>query len=297
MQRQTKPRIGISSVLPVAPSLAAIVTQIRSAGAEPVVLHQQEPHAEGDLQSAVSQDLAGLDGLIVMGNTDDIDPAKYGQPRHPQTKVESNHARANYEEEAIRQALDAGIPFLGICGGLQRLNTLDHAQNGGSLHQHVPDIVGSEQHMQGDTHNGIPPFVPVQFIQIEAGTRLAAIADGTAGTYAPDHHASSDKMMENSFHHQAVKDVHKEFHVAARSEDGIIEAIEPKTEGRYANQFVLGVQWHPEFGASELGPKIAAQLVEEARTYAKSKTAPEYPGPMTQMIARQRETGDQSPSR
>lgn len=294
--QQHKPRIGISSVLPVAPSLAAIVTQIRSAGAEPVLLHHSEQQIGNELKQAVSRDLEGLDGLIVMGNTQDIDPAKYGQPRHPQTQVEANLARAHYEEEAIRQALDAGIPLLGICGGLQRLNTLDYAQNGGSLHQHVPDIVGSDMHMQGDTNHGTPPFVPVQFIHIEPGTRLAAISGSTAGTYAPDHHAAGNKMMENSFHHQAVNTVHKEFRVAARSEDGIIEAIEPKTEGRYADQFVLGVQWHPEFGASELGPKIAAHLVEEARAYAQSKSAPAN-GPMAEMIARQRETGDQSRSR
>jgi putative glutamine amidotransferase len=63
---------------------------------------------------------------------------------------------------------------------------------------------------------------------VEPGTRLAAII-----------HAGD--LGVNSFHHQAVNRLAPDAVVSARSEDGVIEAIE--LDG---HPFCLGVQWHPE---------------------------------------------------
>jgi len=237
------PVIGIScGSTSVSGSLVAVVTQVRSAGGIPKVL--QNLNAEDHLH----ENFACLDGLVLMGNYDDVDPAAYGQPVHPATNVEKDSARRHFEEAAIRLALDAKMPLMGICGGMQRINTLDHANHGGTLYQHLPDLLGHDRHSQGE----IAPFTPVQPIVIESSSVLAGIAGG------------GGKWNENSFHHQAVDAVHGEFIVSARSDDGIIEAIEPRAGGRYADQFVLGVQWHPEFGASELGARLAAAIVGEA---------------------------------
>lgn len=243
------PVIGIScGSNSVSGSLVAVVTQIRSAGGIPKVL--QNLNAEEHLH----ENFACIDALVLMGNYDDVDPAAYGQQVHPATNVEKDGARRHFEEAAIRLALEAKMPLMGICGGMQRINTLDHGDHGGTLHQHLPDLLGHDRHSQGE----IAPFMPVQPILVESSSVLACIAGGAG------------KWNENSFHHQAVDAVHGQFTVSARSDDGIIEAIEPRRGGRYAEQFVLGVQWHPEFGASELGARLAQSLVQEAARFVRS---------------------------
>lgn len=265
-----KPVIGISwgGRVPVSySSLTSIVTQIRSAGAIPKVLTNYEIPPE-ELEAAVAKELSQLDGLVLMGNNNDLDPALYGAEKLATTKVEDDLERKHFEESAIRQGLAMKLPILGICGGLQRINTIDHHENGGTLVQHVPDVVGHGQHTQGDgSHEGpdnIAPFLPAHPIAIDGDSLLAEIAG----------HTEKERLVvrENSYHHQAADKIHKDFRASAKSFDGITEAIEPAPGGRYSDQFVLGVQWHPEFGASELGGKIAVRLTEEAKTYAKTKS-------------------------
>ena len=45
----------------------------------------------------------------------------------------------------------------------------------------------------------------------------------------------------NTTHHQAIRDLAPGFEVSARAPDGTIEAIEPTND-----DYVVGVQWHPE---------------------------------------------------
>lgn len=267
--REYIPRIGVSGVNTVskfyAASVAVMMAQIRAAGAEPVYIGDHKERIErsgGNVSETVTRDLEKLDGIVIMGNNMDIDPAKYGQKKHYKTDIETNLERASYEEEAIRQALAHKIPLLGVCGGMQRINVLDHDKHGGTLNQHLK----RRRHSQGD----IPPFVPVQLIKIEEGSRLAEIADGTDSLYTPTHEGvPGGVIMENSFHHQAVEKVRDDFQVCARSDDGVIEAIEPKRDSKkYSDQYVMAVQWHPEFGASDLGPKIIGSVVGAAREYA-----------------------------
>ncbi len=263
-----RPVIGVSGSNSSSKSVAAAMSQLRSAGVDPVFIgdHGDRIQKNGGVQKTVNNDLRHFDALMVLGNDGDIDPAKYNAAKDPHTKVETDLARAAYEETAIRQAMDSGMPVLGICGGMQRMNIL----GGGTLHQHVPDLVGDNHHAQGD--NNIAPFVPVQVVKIAQGSMLGKIGGNTHSVYTPTHQELPPGIvMENSFHHQAVKDVRQDFVVNAVSNDGIIEGIEPAPGSRYANQFVMGIQWHPEFGASELGPKIADNFAQAAQAYAQNK--------------------------
>jgi len=263
-QGERRPVIAISGAALSSASVSAMMTQIRSAGAEPVFIGDHAARSKDGVEQAVSRDLARADALIVMGNDNDIDPAKYGQAPNKATHVEEP-ARAAYEEVAIKQALDRGMPLLGICAGMQRINVV----GGGTLHQDVPALVGDDHHNQG---HKLPPFVPVQFVKIDEGTKLREISSEHNGLYTPAHTPlPPGVIMENSFHHQAVDKVREDFRVSARSDDGIVEAIEPKQGSRYENQFVMGVQWHPEFGASDFGPSLASRLTQEAAAYAASK--------------------------
>jgi putative glutamine amidotransferase len=72
---------------------------------------------------------------------------------------------------------------------------------------------------------------PVHSIRIAAGTLLAKITGRTT-------------VGVNSTHHQAVGRVADPLRAAARSADGVIEALEWKEPGRLP--FLLAVQFHPE---------------------------------------------------
>lgn len=270
-----RPVIGISGVSADYDSVRAMMTSINSAGGTPLYLgNYAERNPKADIQK--------IDALVIMGNAADIDPALYGEKEHPETvnemKTPKGRARAAYEYTIMKEALAQKMPLLGICGGEQRINVL----RGGTLHQHVPDLVGNDTHAQH--HRNIAPFIAVVPVNIVPGTKLAALADTVDSLYVPGHDADKE-IMENSMHHQAVGKLGDGLRAAAYSDAYIqngkkyrlIEAVEPDPNGPLKDQFVLGVQWHPEFGASPLAPKISATLVEEAQRFASEhqRTHPE----------------------
>jgi putative glutamine amidotransferase len=269
-QFSNKPVVGISGGSPKSESVLAMKRQVEAAGGTVILLANHTDRSAAD-------DLSKIDALVVMGNNADIDPARYGAKAHPKTFSERSTpqgtARADYEEQLMQAALDSGMPVMGVCAGMQRLNVLC----GGTLHQHVPDLTGNDEHSQQNL--GISFSTPVQPVLIEGGTKLGAIADEVTAVYAPTHSSNSPTvLMENSMHHQAVDRVGGNLRPAAFGEDEVtasdgskqklVEAIEADPNGKYGNQFVLGVQWHPEFGASPLGEKLAGHVVGEALQYA-----------------------------
>ncbi|MFC7644530.1 gamma-glutamyl-gamma-aminobutyrate hydrolase family protein [Streptosporangium lutulentum] len=183
------------------------VDHVVRAGGQPVLL----PPA-GDPAA-----LAGrLDGLILAGGGD-IDPARYGETTHELTG-NIRGFRDDAEFGLVRTALDRRIPFLGICRGLQVLNVA----LGGSLHQHLPDVVGHPDHSPAPGRFGRMPVRPVP------GTRLAKIFD-------------AESVEAAHYHHQAIDRLGAGLTVSAHTEDGTIEAVELAS-----HPFALAVQWHPE---------------------------------------------------
>ena len=81
-----------------------------------------------------------LDGLLLAGGAD-VDPGSYGAAPHPQTRG-TTPARDAYEIALTRRALARDMPVLAICRGMQLLNVAA----GGTLHQHLPDLVGTDEH-------------------------------------------------------------------------------------------------------------------------------------------------------
>ena len=174
-----------------------------------------------------------LDGLILAGGVD-VGPATYGAGAHPDTDP-PNELRDAFELALSGRALERDIPLLGICRGMQIMNVAA----GGTLHQHLPDVVGHHRHRE------VPGTFADHAVRLTPGS-LAARAAGE------ELHATK------SHHHQAVDALGEGFAVTGWSElDDVPEAIEDP--GR---RFALGVQWHPE--ADETSRLIAA-LVEDAR--------------------------------
>lgn len=189
--------------------------------------------------------LAALDGLIVSGGAD-VDPARYGQSPHPRTGAPRTDRDA-WEDALLTEAIAAELPFLGICRGAQLLNVA----LGGTLVQHLPDVVGTERYQPG------PAVFGEGEVTIERGSRLAALVGGEAEPSLPVHF----------YHHQALDDVADGLTVTARSADGVIEAVELETV-----PFGLGVQWHPEQNATDR--RLFAGLVDAARTYRTGRSRP-----------------------
>ncbi len=159
-----------------------------------------------------------IDALLLTGGAGDLDPALYGQERHPKTGP-VHEERDAYELSLARAVLEREVPTLGVCRGMQVLNLA----YGGTIEQHVPDAVGHEEHRH------TPGTFADHEVQLEPGS-LAARATGAERTAVKSHH------------HQGIKEVGKGLRATGWSTtDDLVEALEDP--GR---KFVLGVLWHPE---------------------------------------------------
>lgn len=185
--------------------------------------------------------LDGLDGLILTGGKD-VDSRRYGQEPHPTNDV-PRRDRDAIEDLLLARVIARDIPFLGICRGLQVLNTA----LGGSLIQHLPDAIGSTRYNAGGGVFTANPAI------IEPGTKTAELL--------------GDRVTVQSYHHQAVDEVAPGLTVSARSDDGIVQAVDVD-----AMTFGVAVQWHPEESAAE-DARLFAGLVDAAVQYREMRKA------------------------
>lgn len=159
-----------------------------------------------------------LDGLLIPGGYD-VNPLLYGEEAIPQTTY-ARQADDLFEYALIRKMAEWNKPILGICRGIQVINTAF----GGTLYQDIP-----AQRPESGCHRqeGGIRYEPFHHVDLEPDSRMAAIF----GTHT---------LQVNTYHHQALKDVAEGFRVSGRARDGIIEAFE------HEKQYILAVQWHPE---------------------------------------------------
>jgi gamma-glutamyl-gamma-aminobutyrate hydrolase PuuD len=173
-----------------------------------------------------------LDALVLSGGPD-IAPYHYGALPHPDSGLPRPERDAT-ELAVLRRALELGIPVLGVCRGAQLLNVA----LGGTLLQHLPEQVGHTG------HNPSPGVFGTIAITLDEGSRASA-ALGRTVTAQCHHHQAIDRLAEGLV-------------VTGRAGDGTIEAVET-ADGQ---QFVLGVQWHPERD----DPRLFTALVRAARS-------------------------------
>lgn len=203
----------------------AYVDAVARAGGAPVLL----PPLPGVVEAVLPR----LDGLLLAGGPD-VEPRRYGQPAGADTQPPAPE-RDEAETRLLLGAVDAGLPLLGVCRGMQLLNVA----RGGTLHQHLPDLVGHLGHCPA------PGVYGDHAVRVEPGSRLAAALGGATGTTV------------RTYHHQGVDRIGAGLVATAWSPDGIVEALEDP-----ALPFCVGVQWHPEVGAD---PAVFDALVAAAR--------------------------------
>jgi putative glutamine amidotransferase len=161
------------------------------------------------------QVLEVLDGLVITGGPD-LDPDRYAAARHPKTGP-PRPDRDAWELALAERALAVGLPLLAICRGLQVLNVA----LGGTLHQHLPDVVGHEGHRPAVGQMGTTA------VSLQPGSTFSEILGPTTSVLC--------------HHHQAIDRIGAGLRPVGYASDGTIEAVECT-----GHPFGLGIQWHPE---------------------------------------------------
>ncbi len=212
----SKPLIGITES--EAEYMAPFIDVIERAGGEPWPIYP-------DHDMPTNETIARMDGFLAGGGPD-IQPSEYGCAVDPKANVKTEPVRDAMELPLLRAAMEADMPVLCICRGMQALNVVC----GGSLIQDLTDVRpghGSSLDQKGEETTS------KHRIFITPGSRLASCV-GSGGL-----------VMVNSWHHQGVAEANKSPKLMASAyavDDGLIEALESP-----GHRWVVGVQFHPEY--------------------------------------------------
>jgi putative glutamine amidotransferase len=188
-----------------------LVSAVYAAGGEPLLVHPDAPDGVAD-QDDVTGRLAFADGILLPGGGD-LSAHWAGQGDHP-SLYDVDVEQDSFDLAVARHALAAGVPLLAVCRGTQVVNVA----LGGTLVQDMDEQEGELSHHRNHLHH----------ITVDPGTRAASIL--------------GDSVEVSCYHHQCLAALGDGLVVTARSEEGVIEAVElPSADGWF-----LGIQWHPE---------------------------------------------------
>ncbi|MBC7999554.1 MAG: gamma-glutamyl-gamma-aminobutyrate hydrolase family protein [Leptolyngbya sp.] len=214
---------------------AKYINAIKESGAIPLLLPPMNAEQ-------LRQVLHGLDGVLMVGGAD-YPPDLYQQKTEPTTSL-MDEERWRFDILLAKTVVEeTEMPFLGICAGCQALNI----SQGGSLIQDIPTKL-PEMKVAHASKDGWQTGFNVHEVTFEKGTKLKEIY-------------KVDALSVPTSHHQCVEKLGKDLRVAARTADGLTEAVEMP-----GKRFVFGVQWHPErdFSANN---KLFQNLVESAGAF------------------------------
>jgi putative glutamine amidotransferase len=179
-------------------------------------------------EDGIEEVLDTLDGLVFSGGND-MAPQTYGAQEDPATNG-TNPARDRGEVALLTAALERDLPVLAICRGVEVLNVV----RGGDLVQHLPDVVGHEEHRE------VVGEFSEHAVRVDPSSRIEEVRGAV-----------------KSHHHQGLGRIGEGLREVAWAEDGVVEAVEDTEK-----PFVVGVLWHPEAGEDQ---RLFEQLVEAAR--------------------------------
>jgi putative glutamine amidotransferase len=190
-----------------------------------------------------------LDGILLPGSDSDIDPFRYGAEPHP--NLGSVHPVKDETDLLVLEEIEQRrLPLFAICFGMQALNV----SRGGTLIQDIASqLPKAIKHQQG-----VPRDRPSHAVNFAALSLLSSLA-------------TTEQVLTNSHHHQAVETVGRDLVATAWTSDGLIEAVEDTRPERFA----VGVQWHPELGWKEdpLSQALFARFISATRQYATESVA------------------------
>jgi putative glutamine amidotransferase len=221
--------------IPLITTPEAYVQAVSQAGGTPVLIPLGLP------EEALRDVLIPLAGVLFSGGGD-IDPQFFGAQMHP--KVASvDGDRDRVEMTLVHQAVNIGMPFLGICRGIQVINVA----LGGSLYTHITDqLPGALEHQESSK----PRDEFVHAVEIQPESRLMEIL-------------GSSPQQVNTIHHQGIRQLAPGLVATAHAPDGLIEACELPD-----HPFGLAVQWHPEWLTAHAPTRaLFTAFIQAARDY------------------------------
>lgn len=218
---------GVWQQVPAVLVPAAYVEALHAAGAQVLLVPPQESSSDEDAEHLVAR----IDGLVVAGGAD-VDAGRYGATPHALVQG-ARPDRDDTEIALVRAAVAADLPLLGICRGLQVMAVAA----GGELEQHLPDVVGHDEH---SPQPGVYGRHPVRTAE---------------GTWLRE--ALGERVVVPSYHHQGVRTC-PGYVASAWADDGVIEAVEAP-----GARLRVGVQWHPEVGDDQ---RLFERFVAATRT-------------------------------
>ncbi len=201
--------------LPLNSITEAYVRAVSKAGALPTLIPL------GLTEETLDELLARLDGIIFTGGGD-VSPERYGSQTHSLID-DVDPDRDRVEVHLLQRTLEQGLPFLGICRGLQVINVA----LGGTLFEDILDQRPNS--LKHQYYPNWPRNYLAHTIQVEQGSRLGRLLE-------------LPTVQVNSLHHQGVRELAAPLQATAFAPDGVIEAFELAE-----HPFGLAVQWHPEW--------------------------------------------------
>ena len=173
--------------------------------------------------------LEKVDGLLLTGSYSNVEPHRYdGEPSRPGTLHDAHRDETTLA--LIGRALETAVPLFAICRGFQELNVA----LGGSLHQHVEEQAGFQDHRENPDDPLDVQYGPAHEVHLVEGGLLHSLA-------------GTDTVQVNSLHSQGVARLAGGVTVEAVANDGLIEGFVVDD----APGFALAVQWHPEWKVTE----------------------------------------------
>lgn len=197
--------------------------------------------------------LQRIDGLLFTGSPSNVEPHHYrGAPSAPGT--DHDPQRDETTLPLIRAAIEAGVPLLCICRGIQELN----AALGGTLHQRIHELPGKLDHRERPELDTPQRYAPAHDIALVPGGYFSGLS-------------AARTLRVNSLHEQGIDRLADRLCADATAPDGIVEAVTVKD----ARGFAVGVQWHPEwrFWEDAVSRALFAAFGEACRARAAGRAA------------------------
>lgn len=143
----------------------------------------------------------------------------------------------NFDEYVVNYAIRSNKSLLAICAGFQCMCSMFAKDR---IKFDMTEKVGNDSHhTDGSKYN--------HEVIISDNTRLRKIL-------------GKDKILVNSVHNDCVNFEMSDLLVSAVSDDGLIEAVE-----RVDSNFILGVQWHPEYLMDDNSIKIFDSFIDSIK--------------------------------
>lgn len=200
--------------------------------------------------------LEAVDGLLLTGSYSNVEPHRYGGPASREGTLHDPH-RDETNLPLIERALERGVPLFAVCRGFQELNVV----LGGTLHQHVQEVPGLNDHREDPGDPLERQYGPAHYVTLVEGGQLHKLA-------------GKDRVQVNSLHSQGVSKLAPGVTVEAVADDGLIEGF--RVDG--ADAFALAVQWHPEWRVT--GDPLSMAMFQAFGEACRARAAGRRPEPV-----------------